>query len=187
MSLELTPACSTCHSYERVSQCQKCRTVSYCSHECQKLDWEEHKKFCLKNESKEKADQRRNYCLSSIRENEKVVLEYLIKQKFTETKSCLLMQGPNQPLWECSENMHKLSSEGYIKDKTRLDEMDHELARQTQAPALIVFYDDDTESRLYVLSSKKFCDLQRSVTKMPGELLTHIFTISLDIRLSKQS
>ena len=44
--------CRHCHVGEQVRchfyRCSKCRSVAYCSHECQKNDWADHKQECSK-------------------------------------------------------------------------------------------------------------------------------------------
>ncbi|KAL7555465.1 hypothetical protein ACA910_006128 [Epithemia clementina (nom. ined.)] len=43
--------CDTCHirfPYTKMKKCSRCRRATYCSVECQKGDWEVHKKICTK-------------------------------------------------------------------------------------------------------------------------------------------
>lgn len=42
------PLDSKCTAFARPKKCSKCRLVSYCSAEHQKLDWEEHKRICVR-------------------------------------------------------------------------------------------------------------------------------------------
>ncbi|RPA80717.1 hypothetical protein BJ508DRAFT_307159 [Ascobolus immersus RN42] len=39
-------ACNVCEREGKLSQCARCKTVSYCSKECQKYDWKAHKSVC---------------------------------------------------------------------------------------------------------------------------------------------
>lgn len=42
-------ACDTCHQkfpVQKMKKCSRCRTATYCSTECQKMDWEAHKRQC---------------------------------------------------------------------------------------------------------------------------------------------
>eukprot|EP00980_Cylindrotheca_fusiformis_P031096 scaffold25826_cov132-Cylindrotheca_fusiformis.AAC.4 len=44
-------ACDTCKKrqpYTKMKKCSRCRSVTYCSEECQKQDWSRHKKDCHK-------------------------------------------------------------------------------------------------------------------------------------------
>jgi hypothetical protein len=43
---EINPWCAVCQSENKLSKCSKCRSVYYCSSECQLKDWSEHKKIC---------------------------------------------------------------------------------------------------------------------------------------------
>jgi splicing suppressor protein 51 len=48
------PKCAACHKTDSGSgnplkRCAKCQTTSYCSRECQKADWKNHKKVCASN------------------------------------------------------------------------------------------------------------------------------------------
>jgi hypothetical protein len=38
--------CDTCGSEKAAAKCSKCKCVSYCNQECQKLHWFTHKKVC---------------------------------------------------------------------------------------------------------------------------------------------
>src|ERR1700722_699937 len=45
------PSCSTCHKLQPelphpLKRCAKCQTTLYCSRECQKDDWKNHKRIC---------------------------------------------------------------------------------------------------------------------------------------------
>lgn len=42
------------------TRCSVCKTIFYCSGECQKLDWENHKHLCVPNETNEKENQTQN-------------------------------------------------------------------------------------------------------------------------------
>ena len=39
-------SCVTCGEEKAMKKCSKCKSVSSCGQECQKLDWFSHKKFC---------------------------------------------------------------------------------------------------------------------------------------------
>ena len=43
--------CNFCHtkSAEPLKRCSRCKKANYCSRECQKYDWKEHKKICISN------------------------------------------------------------------------------------------------------------------------------------------
>ncbi|EXJ91678.1 hypothetical protein A1O3_00228 [Capronia epimyces CBS 606.96] len=41
--------CAACRKTTNLKRCAKCKTTQYCSQECQKTDWKEHKKSCSKN------------------------------------------------------------------------------------------------------------------------------------------
>lgn len=43
---ELPSACKTCGKLSKTSKCSQCKSVAYCSKECQKLDWPVHKAAC---------------------------------------------------------------------------------------------------------------------------------------------
>ena len=38
--------CNTCHISGKFKKCSGCEKVYYCSKECQRQDWKEHKKTC---------------------------------------------------------------------------------------------------------------------------------------------
>ena len=38
--------CAKCDKTEGLKQCARCKAVSYCSTDCQKADWKDHKKIC---------------------------------------------------------------------------------------------------------------------------------------------
>ena len=42
----LTGSCSNCFKFGEFAKCSRCRKVCYCSRECQKAHWKEHKKEC---------------------------------------------------------------------------------------------------------------------------------------------
>jgi mitochondrial splicing suppressor protein 51 len=47
-----TPSCNTCHKLQTdlpqpLKHCAKCQTTKYCSRECQKADWKNHKILCV--------------------------------------------------------------------------------------------------------------------------------------------
>jgi splicing suppressor protein 51 len=49
--IESSRSCTTCHKLEtdlggKLSHCAKCPTTLYCSRECQKADWKQHKSVC---------------------------------------------------------------------------------------------------------------------------------------------
>jgi hypothetical protein len=47
------PICNFCHKKDNdmlLSRCAKCKLVFYCSELCQKMDWNEHKTYCCKND-----------------------------------------------------------------------------------------------------------------------------------------
>jgi hypothetical protein len=39
-------SCAACGEEKAMKKCSRCKSVSYCGQECQKLDWFSHKKFC---------------------------------------------------------------------------------------------------------------------------------------------
>lgn len=48
------PKCAACNKTDsesavRLKHCAKCQTTSYCSRDCQKADWKNHKKVCASN------------------------------------------------------------------------------------------------------------------------------------------
>ena len=43
---EVTRSCTTCSKAKNLRRCKRCKNVSYCSRECQKKDWDDHKKYC---------------------------------------------------------------------------------------------------------------------------------------------
>ena len=47
-SLTPTKSCTRCHKTETLKPCSKCQSVQYCSRECQKADFKNHKKVCAK-------------------------------------------------------------------------------------------------------------------------------------------
>jgi hypothetical protein len=56
--------CRVCHkNFEKVLKCSQCRVAIYCSNECQKKDWQDHKVECLtaKEYSKENESVRENF------------------------------------------------------------------------------------------------------------------------------
>lgn len=47
------PICNFCHKKENnmtLLRCSKCKLVFYCDEVCQKMDWNEHKLYCCKND-----------------------------------------------------------------------------------------------------------------------------------------
>jgi len=46
LPLNLKPKCQQCSSTKRTRLCAACGEISYCSRECQKLDWNRHKPEC---------------------------------------------------------------------------------------------------------------------------------------------
>ncbi|KAF8850178.1 hypothetical protein BDZ45DRAFT_679979 [Acephala macrosclerotiorum] len=45
--------CNTCLLKKKVKLCTGCRTISYCSKECQTRDWQNHKKYCKQQKQKQ--------------------------------------------------------------------------------------------------------------------------------------
>ena len=50
----MSKPCKVCSSIENSMFCSKCKTVNYCSKECQSVDWTEHKNTCKSNELSKK-------------------------------------------------------------------------------------------------------------------------------------
>ncbi|KAI9688608.1 MAG: hypothetical protein M1820_010228 [Bogoriella megaspora] len=52
---DATPSCASCKksgsNVPNLKVCAKCQTTHYCSRECQKVDWKNHKKVCAQNAS----------------------------------------------------------------------------------------------------------------------------------------
>ena len=46
-----TGSCNRCNK-DTTKKCAGCKSVHYCSRECQKQDWAKHKKFCKKHKQK---------------------------------------------------------------------------------------------------------------------------------------
>lgn len=46
MQAEGTPCCKVCVKVGGLSTCGRCEKVKYCSRECQKIDWPDHKSDC---------------------------------------------------------------------------------------------------------------------------------------------
>lgn len=47
--LRLTqPVCSNCGCLENLKICQKCKLTFYCSHECQRVHWVDHRNWCCR-------------------------------------------------------------------------------------------------------------------------------------------
>jgi hypothetical protein len=44
--------CFICKTFSKPLTCSKCKTIWYCSKQCQKIDWKEHKKWCGRIEEK---------------------------------------------------------------------------------------------------------------------------------------
>lgn len=45
---QLNGVCHTCKKTQpKMTMCGKCKYTNYCSRECQKLDWKEHKNICM--------------------------------------------------------------------------------------------------------------------------------------------
>ena len=44
----LSPLCSFCGTSGKLQKCSRCKINLYCSRTCQSIQWEEHKKYCLK-------------------------------------------------------------------------------------------------------------------------------------------
>lgn len=44
-------ACSVCGQLSSGQRCGRCKTTAYCSKECQRSGWREHKKHCVQSES----------------------------------------------------------------------------------------------------------------------------------------
>lgn len=42
----VTPSCVSCSKVDNLKRCAKCHTTQYCSRDCQKKDWNAHKKVC---------------------------------------------------------------------------------------------------------------------------------------------
>eukprot|EP00033_Pygsuia_biforma_P002520 GCRY01002791.1.p1 GENE.GCRY01002791.1~~GCRY01002791.1.p1 ORF type:complete len:120 (-),score=11.00 GCRY01002791.1:69-392(-) len=42
-------SCEVCGKTEDLLSCARCRLVQYCSRECQKKDWKQHKPQCMAN------------------------------------------------------------------------------------------------------------------------------------------
>lgn len=57
-----------CYVCEKVSEtmkwCGKCKSVKYCSQECQLSDWPKHKNFCIKYDTKEAVENSRKIILN---------------------------------------------------------------------------------------------------------------------------
>lgn len=45
--MDQIPVCNFCHKISPIVKwCGKCRSIKYCSQECQKEDWDDHKTYC---------------------------------------------------------------------------------------------------------------------------------------------
>ena len=44
--IKKTKCCNVCEEIKNLKMCSKCKKVSYCSEECQRKDWKNHKLIC---------------------------------------------------------------------------------------------------------------------------------------------
>lgn len=57
--------CHTCKKYTNELKCSKCKVTIYCSKECQRFDWKEHKKICYAIDDPDKIKENLNKILLS--------------------------------------------------------------------------------------------------------------------------
>jgi MYND finger len=46
----MTDSCNTCGKTSSLMNCKRCKSVAYCSADCQRLDWKTHKPSCQRKE-----------------------------------------------------------------------------------------------------------------------------------------
>lgn len=49
LSIIRDPHCHTCAARNAARRCTGCRVARYCGEECQRLDWEDHRRVCALN------------------------------------------------------------------------------------------------------------------------------------------
>ncbi|MCC5831490.1 MAG: zinc finger MYND domain-containing protein [Chlamydiales bacterium] len=81
--------CPVCiDTQKKPASCGRCFSIFYCSRECQLLDWEQHKTFCLKDKE-EIATARRKKCLDIIKEQPESIFRYLFATHFAKAPTFL--------------------------------------------------------------------------------------------------
>jgi hypothetical protein len=84
------PTCNTCNKIdEKLKKCTRCKTMFYCSKECQVKDWKKHKKICKKynsnnNNSNKNAPQKDTLKDAEILGNTKAERKKLREQRIKE-------------------------------------------------------------------------------------------------------
>jgi hypothetical protein len=179
MSLAVQHCCRTCHSYENVSACTLCSTAFYCSKKCQNLDWSSHKKFCLKNESKEEAIKRRERCLNIITAFENYVLKYLMKEKIATRPSFLLVREHRPPIFMPMAPLSTFKDIDIPLDEITYAELCHETNRKDAMPAMVVLH-MEKNAKVFVTASAKWREMKATVGSMPMQLIVHIITSVLE-------
>ena len=76
----LKTECSICKSNGKTRFCSRCETISYCSQECQRIDWPSHKSICLV--LKVQVDHRRNLMKLIDTHMYKIILGLALLRKF---------------------------------------------------------------------------------------------------------
>ena len=76
----LKTECSICKFNGKTMLCSRCETISYCSQECQRIDWSSHKSICLV--LKVQVDYRRNLMKLIDIHMSKIILGLALLRKF---------------------------------------------------------------------------------------------------------
>jgi hypothetical protein len=177
MSVSLTHACRYCYK-DAESACGYCHSSFYCSRECQKKDWDQHRQFCMKDETPALAIKRRDLCLKLIGQSENIAFQFLMQQKLAaEKRGFLFVNEESGPLYfqvAPIEVFHNVDIP--INEKTYA-ELQAEIERSDTEPRMIVLYTDDETTTVYVMNSKEFGEVHRSVDMLPQPLLRQIFRI----------
>lgn len=177
MTLSVSHICRTCHADDYIEACGRCHTAFYCSEKCQKMDWETHKRFCIKSKSKDLEVQRRTLCLKLIHETELATFKFLFEQRFNPTKSVFLYIENRRLKYFFKYSFEKLRALNVISERKKYEELDYELSRQVQTPGMVVLDTNNKGARVYVIMKNDLFDLIKPVNDVPLPVVDQIFDI----------
>ncbi len=176
--MSVVDACRVCHSIENLGSCARCYRAYYClGKECQKLDWNEHKRFCNKGESKELATLRRDLCLDVIRKSPTFLHSFFLQQNAAKSESCYLVR-PHEELQYFSKHSIKeiYESLNNSPDSLTEEELCFEMGRTFGKGAIPVLYVEKNLKRCYLFSSREAAELRRVINYLPKEIHKMIST-----------
>jgi MYND finger len=186
MTIVVTHACRTCHTAVDVTACTRCHRAFYCSKKCQKLDWDTHRKFCLKSASQELEIARRERCLELIHAASNTSFQFLMQQKRQAQPGFMAIGEKLNPKFMPKISLEDLTTLDAPDDKIIHDELQHEISHPAKTPSMVVMYIDHLTVKVYVVSSKEFSGLHAAIKSMPDLLVHKIFNEDLKSAYNKE-